>query len=60
MLIREWGGVSHRVTVLDYDVVYRGRHYRLLSEVAGVVAGARWSGPLFFGLKRRAEKIAHG
>jgi Protein of unknown function (DUF2924) len=60
VLIREWGGVSHRVTVLDHGVVYRGRRYRSLSEVAGVITGARWSGPLFFGLKRRAEKIAHG
>jgi len=25
VLIREWGGVSHRVTVLDHGVVYRGR-----------------------------------
>jgi Protein of unknown function (DUF2924) len=60
VLIREWGGVSHRVTVLDHGVVYRGRRYRSLSEVAGVITGARWSGPVFFGLKRRAEKIAHG
>ena len=60
VLIREWGGVSHRVTVLDHGVVYRGRRYRSLSEVAGVITGARWSGPLFFGLKRRAETIAHG
>ena len=60
VLIREWGGVSHRVTVLDHGVVSRGRRYRSLSEVAGVITGARWSGTLFFGLKRRAEKIAHG
>ena len=60
MLIREWGGVSHRVTVFDHGVVYRGRRYRSLSEVAGVITGARWSGPLFSGLKQRAEKIAHG
>jgi hypothetical protein len=60
VLIREWGGVSHRVTVLDRGVVYRGRRYRSLSEVAGVITGARWSGPLFFGLKHRAEKIARG
>jgi len=46
--------------VLDRGVVYRGRRYRSLSEVAGVITGARWSGPLFFGLKRRAGKIAHG
>ena len=45
---------------LDHGVVYRGRRYSSLSEVAGVITGARWSGPLFFGLKRRAEKIAHG
>jgi Protein of unknown function (DUF2924) len=43
-----------------HGVVYRGRRYRSPSEVAGVITGARWSGPLFFGLKRRAEKIAHG
>jgi hypothetical protein len=60
VLIREWGGVSHRVTVLDRGVVYRGRRYKSLSEVAAVITGTRWSGPLFFGLKPRAEKIAHG
>jgi hypothetical protein len=60
VLIREWGGVSHRVTVLDRGVVYRGRRYKSLSEVARVITGAHWSGPLFFGLKRGAEKIANG
>ena len=37
VLIREWGGVSHRVTVLDHGVVYRGRRHRSLS---GVITGA--------------------
>jgi hypothetical protein len=60
VLIREWRGVSHRVTVLDQDVVYRGRRYRSLSEVARVITGTRWSGPLFFGLKRRAKEVADG
>ena len=58
VLIREWGGVSHRVTVLDRGVVYRGRRYRSLSEVAGVITGARWSGPLFFGLKAHAKEMS--
>ena len=58
MLIREWGGVSHRVTVLDHGVVYRGWRYRSLSEVAGVITGARWSGPLFFGLRRPGSEAA--
>jgi len=37
VLIREWGSVSHRVMVLDHGVVYGGRRYRSLSEVAGVI-----------------------
>jgi hypothetical protein len=60
LLIREWRGVSHRVTVLDNDVVYRKRRYKSLSEVARAITGARWSGPLFFGLKRRAKEAANG
>jgi hypothetical protein len=60
VLIREWGGASHRVTVLDNDVVYQGRRYKSLSEVARVITGTRWSGPLFFGLTRRASEAANG
>ena len=60
VLIREWRGVSHRVTVLDHDVVYRGRRYKSLSEVARTITGTRWSGPLFFGLKRRTKAAANG
>jgi DNA invertase Pin-like site-specific DNA recombinase len=43
VLIRQWRGVSHRVTVLDNDVVYRKRRYKSLSEVARAITGARWS-----------------
>ncbi len=60
VLIREWRGVRHRVVVLDNDVTYRGRRYKSLSEVARAITGARWSGPLFFGLKRRAKEVANG
>jgi hypothetical protein len=60
VLIREWGGVTHRVTVLDDDVVYRGRRYKSLSEVARLITGTHWSGPLFFGLRNRAKEKAHG
>ena len=60
VLIREWGGVTHRVTVLDADVVYRGRRYKSLSEVARLITGTHWSGPLFFGLRNRFKEKAHG
>jgi Protein of unknown function (DUF2924) len=60
VLIREWRGVRHRVTVLDHDVVYRGRRYKSLSEVARAITGTHWSGPLFFGLKNRAKEAVRG
>jgi hypothetical protein len=60
VLIRQWRGVSYRVTVLDTDVVYRGRRYKSLSDVARVITGARRSGPLFFGLKGRAKEAVNG
>jgi hypothetical protein len=60
MLIREWRGVRHRVTVLDKEVVYRERRYKSLSEVARAITGSRWSGPLFFGLKGRARETVNG
>ncbi len=49
-LVREWRGQAHVVDVLDNAVLYRGRTYRSLSEVARIITGARWSGPRFFGL----------
>jgi hypothetical protein len=60
VLLREWRGVRHRVTVLDNEVVYEGRRYKSLSEVARLITGAHWSGPLFFGLTNRAREAANG
>jgi len=51
VLIREWRGVAHQVTVGEGGVVYRGERYGSLSEVARAITGTRWSGPRFFGLK---------
>jgi hypothetical protein len=55
-LIREWQGESHHVTVSESGFEYRGRGYASLSEIARSITGTRWSGPLFFGL-RRSEKL---
>jgi len=50
-LIREWNGNTHEVTVINEGFAYRGQPYRSLSEIARLITGTRWSGPLFFGLK---------
>jgi hypothetical protein len=60
VLIREWHGVSHRVTVLADGVMLRGARYRSLSEVARKITGTRWSGPRFFGLSVPARRNSHG
>jgi hypothetical protein len=52
-LVREWHGEVHQVTVLGHGVEYRGTTYRSLSEVARLITGTRWSGPLFFGVKKQ-------
>jgi hypothetical protein len=51
-LRREWKGVEHIVTVREHDFEYNGRPYRSLSAIAREIAGSRWNGWLFFGLRR--------
>ena len=53
VLVRDWGGVTHQAKVLEDGILFRSKRYKSLSEVARVITGARWSGPLFFGLKIR-------
>jgi hypothetical protein len=60
ILIREWQGNAHRVTMLDDGVSFNGKHYRSLSEVAREITGSRWSGPRFFGLRSPAMENNHG
>jgi hypothetical protein len=60
VLIREWRGVSHQVTVLDDGVLFNGERYGSLSEVARKITGSHWSGPLFFGLRSAAQENHDG
>lgn len=53
-LVREWNGQAHVVEIGDNNVIrWDGREWRSLSEVAREITGTRWSGPAFFGLKKR-------
>ena len=51
-LIRQWQGVEHCVIVLDDGFEYQGARYRSLSAVARAIAGTRWNGWVFFGVRR--------
>jgi hypothetical protein len=50
-LLREWHGERHDVVVTERGHLYKGKEYKTLSEIARLITGNRWSGPLFFGLK---------
>jgi Protein of unknown function (DUF2924) len=56
VLVREWKGKSHRVTVLPAGFIYDGDTYGNLSEIAVLITGTRWNGPRFFGLRPKAEE----
>jgi Protein of unknown function (DUF2924) len=51
-LVREWKGVEHTVEVREHDFEYNGRPYKSLSAIARAIAGSRWNGWAFFGLRR--------
>ena len=53
-LVRAWNGRTHVVVVGEDGVIrWNERDWRSLSEVARAITGTRWSGPAFFGLKKR-------
>ena len=58
-LIRDWHGVTHRVTILPNGFQFRAKRFRSLSQIARTITGARWSGPLFFGLKAASKEQIH-
>ena len=53
-LVRSWNGRSYHVLVCDDGFEFEGRHYESLSHIAREITDAHWSGPRFFGLKKRS------
>lgn len=51
-LAREWAGRTHEVVVIESGIVYEGKTWGSLSEVARHITGMRWNGPRFFGLRQ--------
>jgi hypothetical protein len=60
VLVREFKGREHRVTVRANGFEYRGDTYRSLSAVAHAISGSHWNGFHFFGLGKRTRKGARG
>ena len=54
-LVREWGGETHEVIVVENGFEWRGKRLKSLSSIASEITGAHWSGPRFFGLISRGR-----
>ena len=54
-LVRSWKGEVHEVQVLNGTFTYGGKQFSNLSQIAREITGTRWSGPLFFGTKVKAQ-----
>jgi len=60
VLLREWHGTQHRVIVREDGIVFQGKPYKSLSEVACRITGSKWSGPRFFGLTTNRREQSDG
>ena len=56
-LVREWGGATRTVLILEDGFEYRGTRYGSLTKVAAAISGLHRSGPAFFGLKQRLPRF---
>jgi hypothetical protein len=51
ILVREWQGTTHHVTVLADGFLWNGEAHRSLSGIARAITGTTWNGPRFFGMR---------
>jgi len=57
ILVRNWQGKRHQVTVEESGFRYGGQSYTSLSEIARAITGTRWNGPRFFGLRSAKREV---
>jgi Protein of unknown function (DUF2924) len=58
ILVREWQGTAHHVTVTDDGFLWNGKPHRSLSSIARAITGTTWNGPRFFGLRDVKSKTS--
>ena len=58
VLVREYQGERHTVTVVPDGFVWQDATYSSLSTIARAITGTAWNGPRFFGLRVAGDKGA--
>ena len=57
ILVREWQGTTHHVTVVADGFIWNGRTHSSLSGIARAITGTKWNGPRFFGLREENDEV---
>jgi hypothetical protein len=57
VLVREYQGERHTVTVVPGGYVWREATYPSLSTIARAITGTAWNGPRFFGLRAGVNRL---
>jgi hypothetical protein len=56
VLVREYQGERHTVTVVPDGFLWREKTYASLSSIAQAITDTNWNGPRFFGLRVRGVR----
>jgi hypothetical protein len=56
VLVREYQGKRHTVTIAQDGFVWQEKTYSNLSMIARAITGTNWNGPRFFGLRQSRDK----
>ena len=51
VLVREFGGARHTVTIVPEGFVWQEKIFPSLTAIARIITGTSWNGPRFFGLR---------
>jgi hypothetical protein len=57
ILVREWQGTTHHVTIVTDGFVWNGKTHSSLSGIAQAITGTKWNGPRFFGLREAIDGV---
>jgi hypothetical protein len=60
VLVREWQGTIHHVTVVNDGFLWNGETYRSLSSIACTITRTKWNGPRFFGMREVNSRASEG
>jgi len=60
ILVREWAGVTHHVTITQDGFFWNGKTHQSLSAIARAITGTKWNGPRFFGMRKVQGEVENG